>query len=287
LLAARRLDGGRQSSPGRSDFGFSKSPEETLRFWDGDTVLSDTGAGLPPVQPDVVITRFPVDGRRTRTGITPLGAHGGRGDDAAGRRGAIPDQVAQFGTWRRSDCCGTPPKWFYDKPEEFQGPETLLAVDVGGFSPLLGESYPELRRAAAACTEPGFGSGGSRGEVLEYLQHVDGDRTTSELFDGIDTTWGRVKVANRSAICLSAPTVTSVRRAGGDRPDAPGRRARSCETAAGRWTTGKRADLDRIIAACLGLLLEAAAQDSRGGAGRRAQDRPRGVESLEGGRGCV
>src|SRR5580765_5931142 len=34
LLAARKLDGGRQFFTRAIDFGFSKTPEETLRFWD-------------------------------------------------------------------------------------------------------------------------------------------------------------------------------------------------------------------------------------------------------------
>src|SRR5437899_12772356 len=34
LLAARRLDGGRQFFTRAIDFGFSKPPEETLRIWD-------------------------------------------------------------------------------------------------------------------------------------------------------------------------------------------------------------------------------------------------------------
>ena len=34
LLAARRIDHGRQFFTRANDFGFSKSPEETLRIWD-------------------------------------------------------------------------------------------------------------------------------------------------------------------------------------------------------------------------------------------------------------
>src|SRR5439155_9744440 len=34
LLAARRIDGGRQFFTRALDFGFSKNPEETLRIWD-------------------------------------------------------------------------------------------------------------------------------------------------------------------------------------------------------------------------------------------------------------
>src|SRR5437764_5562330 len=41
LLAARRLDHGRQFFARAIDFGFSKSAEETLRIWDRDKILAD------------------------------------------------------------------------------------------------------------------------------------------------------------------------------------------------------------------------------------------------------
>ena len=41
LLAARRVDHGRQFFTRAVDFGFSKNPEETLHFWDHDKILSD------------------------------------------------------------------------------------------------------------------------------------------------------------------------------------------------------------------------------------------------------
>ena len=41
LLAARRLDGGRQFFTRAIDFGFSKNPAETLRIWDRKAVVSD------------------------------------------------------------------------------------------------------------------------------------------------------------------------------------------------------------------------------------------------------
>src|ERR1041384_130042 len=41
LLAARRIDHGQQFFTRAVDFGFSKNPEETLRFWDHDKILSD------------------------------------------------------------------------------------------------------------------------------------------------------------------------------------------------------------------------------------------------------
>src|SRR5689334_9049117 len=58
LLAARRLDGGRQFFTRAIDFGFSKSPDETLKIWDRQAVLSDVVRVIRYFQPDVVITRF-------------------------------------------------------------------------------------------------------------------------------------------------------------------------------------------------------------------------------------
>src|SRR5438046_7027479 len=41
LLAARRLDGGRQFFTRAIDFGYSKNPRETLSIWDRQQVLGD------------------------------------------------------------------------------------------------------------------------------------------------------------------------------------------------------------------------------------------------------
>src|SRR5690349_6020843 len=41
LLAARRIDGAEQFFTRAYDFGFSKSTEEALRFWDKQKILSD------------------------------------------------------------------------------------------------------------------------------------------------------------------------------------------------------------------------------------------------------
>jgi len=56
LLAARRLDGGRQFFTRAIDFGFSKNPEETLRFWDSGQVLSDVVRVIRRFRPDVMTT---------------------------------------------------------------------------------------------------------------------------------------------------------------------------------------------------------------------------------------
>ncbi|HUD72418.1 MAG TPA: PIG-L family deacetylase, partial [Dongiaceae bacterium] len=260
LLAARRIDGGRQFFTRAIDFGFSKSPEETLRIWDGDTVLSDTVRVFRAFQPDVVITRFPSNDSDTHGHHTTSARMAAAAFTAASDPKRFPDQVAALGVFKPKRLLWNTSRWFYDKPEEFK-PETLLGVDVGGFSPLLGESYPELAaRSRSMHRSQGFGSGGQRGEVIEYLQLVDGEPASKDLFEGIDTTWGRVPGGKPVGDLLAKATRDF-------RPEDPSAvvptlleaRAKLAALPAGRWTTTKKADLDRIIGACLGLFLEASA----------------------------
>jgi LmbE family N-acetylglucosaminyl deacetylase len=58
LLAARRLDGGRQYFTRAKDFGFSKDYQDTLRIWDRQAVLADIVRVIRSFRPDVILTRF-------------------------------------------------------------------------------------------------------------------------------------------------------------------------------------------------------------------------------------
>ena len=58
LLAARRIDGAEQFFTRAIDFGFSKSPEEALRIWGHDEVLSDVVWVIRRFRPDVIIARW-------------------------------------------------------------------------------------------------------------------------------------------------------------------------------------------------------------------------------------
>ena len=62
LLAARRVDGAEQYFTRAYDFGFSKSPEETLEKWGHDKILADVVWVIRKLQPDVIIARFPTTG---------------------------------------------------------------------------------------------------------------------------------------------------------------------------------------------------------------------------------
>src|SRR5688500_803600 len=59
LLAARRIDRAEQLFTRAIDFGYSKSPQETMRIWGENDALADVVWAIRKFQPDVIITRFP------------------------------------------------------------------------------------------------------------------------------------------------------------------------------------------------------------------------------------
>src|ERR1700733_8074143 len=63
LLSARRIDGAEQFFSRAYDFGYCKTPEEALKTWGHDKILSDVVWVIRKFRPDVIITRFPEDSR--------------------------------------------------------------------------------------------------------------------------------------------------------------------------------------------------------------------------------
>jgi LmbE family N-acetylglucosaminyl deacetylase len=264
LLAARRIDGGRQYFTRAVDFGFSKSSEETLRIWDEEQVLADTVRIFRQFQPDVVITRFSsstssaraTHGHHTASALLAREAFAAAADP---RR--FPDTLGPTGPWRPKRILWNTSSWFYGEGKELKT-DALLKIDVGEWSPLLGESFAEIAaRSSSRHASQGWGSSGTRGEVLEYLEHVDGERARDDLFEGIDTTWGR--------IAGGAEIGTLLERVYREfDPEDPAAitpllleaRAKVLALPTGRWRSVKLEELERVIAACLGLYLEASAE---------------------------
>src|SRR5579862_582573 len=100
LLAARRLDGGRQFFTRAMDFGFSKDYKETLSIWDRQQVTADIVRVIRTFRPDVVITRF---------STVPGGTHGHHTASAilaveafklAGDTNAFPEQLGELKPWQ-------------------------------------------------------------------------------------------------------------------------------------------------------------------------------------------
>ena len=85
----------------------------------------------------------------------------GEGFTAAADPKRYPDQIGPLTRWGPRRLLWNTSPWFYDMLDDFK-PETMVKIDVGQYSPLLGESYPELAaRSRSMHRSQGFGSGGS------------------------------------------------------------------------------------------------------------------------------
>lgn len=200
LLAARRTDGGQQFFSRANDFGYSKDPEETFNIWNRDQVLADFVWTFRKFRPDVVITRFNSDGRthghHTASAILAREAFELSGDESA-----FPEQLDYVETWQPKKLFwNTGWWWFRDSGGDTTNLKTL---DVGQYNPLLGESYPEIAaKSRSMHKSQGFGSSGSRGEQIEYLEQWGGDEAES-VFGGIDTSWERVTSSKEVAFFIN------------------------------------------------------------------------------------
>lgn len=250
LLAARRLDGGRQFFTRAIDFGFSKDPRETLNIWDQQQVVSDIVRVIRTFRPDVVITRFSpqpsgTHGHHTASAVLAVEAYKLAGDPKA-----FPDQLGDLTPWqpKRILCNG-----------RGAGGTDGGRVEISGNDPVLGVSFDELAgRSRAMHKTQGFGNFGGRGgggPRSESFQLLAGGPATNDIMDGIDTTWSRVpggaeigKLADQviaefdpQAPAASVPVLLTLRSRLAVLPEKD------------PMVLEKRAQLDHILQACLGL----------------------------------
>jgi len=187
LLAARRIDGGEQFFTRANDFGFSKEPNETFSIWNKNEVLEDVIQVIETFRPDIIVNRFShntpgtTHGHHTASAMLSLEAY-----DLVKYK---PKRIFFNTSW-----------WFYGSQEAFDAADKskLLAINSNVFYPLKGKSNNEiaaLSRSQHKCQ--GFGTLGSRGDEIEYLELLKGDLpSNTNLFEGIDTSWNRVKGGN-------------------------------------------------------------------------------------------
>jgi LmbE family N-acetylglucosaminyl deacetylase len=192
LLSARRIDGGQQFFTRANDFGFSKNAKETFEIWNKQEILSDVVKVIRQFQPDVILTRFPPDERAGHGHHTASAMLAQEAFDITNDPNAFPDQVKEFGTWQVKRLYTNTGRWWNKSINE--NTPGILTMNVGAYNTLLGKSYSEM--AAESRTQhksQGFGSTGRRGEVLEFFEFMKGEQTTKDVFENINTTWGRVK----------------------------------------------------------------------------------------------
>ena len=275
LLAARRLDGGRQYFTRAKDFGYSKNAEETLTVWDRSAVLGDIVRVIREFRPDVIITRFspkpaPTHGHHTASAVLAVEAFRLAADPAA-----FPEQLRELRPWQARRIVHNVGQGagaanpgggmaIAGSPANVPDGPGVVKVEVGGRDPVSGESFASIAaRSRGMHRTQGFGVGAPpvhEGSRIEPFVLLAGDPATSDLLDGVDTTWTRVpggaEIARASDEAIAAlnvqdpaaavPALLAIRRRLAGLPEDP-------------VVSDKRAQLDRIIQACLGLEVDTVA----------------------------
>jgi LmbE family N-acetylglucosaminyl deacetylase len=254
LLAARRLDGGRQFFTRAIDFGFSKNPAETLRIWDRKAVVSDIVRVIRAFRPDVIITRFSPQGgghgHHTASAVLAVEAF-----RLAGDPGAFPEQIGELAAWQ--------PKRILLNSGGFGrggGGAGGLRVETGGDDPVTREPLATIAgRSRSMHKSQGFGNfsgrGGS-GPRTDSFTLLGGEPATKDIMDGVDTTWARfpggaevAKLADEAVAKFDAKApAASV-------PGLLAIRGRLVSLPADPLVAEKRRQLDRAIQGCLGLVV--------------------------------
>ena len=261
LLAARRLDGGRQFFTRAIDFGYSKNYQETLGIWDKQQAVSDVVRVIRTFQPDVVIAGFAPQqtpgnhGHHIASAFLAVDAFKLAGDPKA-----FPEQLGELKPWQPKRLLQN--IGFFGRGGGGGNPPAGPHLEISGNDPVLGISFNELATRSRAMHRTQFGIpggfGGGGGSRNASFLVLDGQPATNDIMDGIDTTWNRVpggaeigKLAT-DAIAKFNPTNPAA--------SVPVLLAIHGKLAAlprgNRIVDEKRTQLDRIIQSCLDLSVE-------------------------------
>ena len=270
LLAARRIDGGEQLFTRANDFGFSKHPDETLKIWNKEAVLSDVVWAIRTFKPDVIINRFDhrtpgtTHGHHTSSAMLSVEAF-----DMVGDSTKYTDQLKYTKTWQPKRLFHNISTYSFKSQAAFNdAAKDLMSVDVGEYYALKGLSNNEIASIASSQhLSQGFGRLTTRGSQKEYVEFLKGDslKVDSDIFSGINTTWSRLK--NGASIGKILKDVE-------DNFDFvnPSKHLSKLMLAYSmmsdlednHWKTIKEKQIKEIIEACAGLYIEASANSSSG-----------------------
>jgi len=186
LLAARRLDGGRQFFTRAFDFGFSKTAEEALRLWPEEELLRDVTWVVRTFRPQVVVSIFsgtPADGHGQHQAAGIMAQEVFR---AAGDPERFPEQLQRgIRPWQ--------PAKLYRRPRG-DPDSTVIRVETGDYDPLLGRSHHQLAmesRSQHRSQDMGVAQPlGPRSSSLVLVDRASGVEAGpgEGLFAGVDTT---------------------------------------------------------------------------------------------------
>lgn len=268
LLGARSIDGGQQFFTRAVDFGYSKHPKETLAIWNEDEIKHDMVKVYREFRPDVIINRF--DHRtpgRTHGHHTSSAMLGLEVIDLAADPTFMSDRLGHLEPWQVHRATHNTSWWFYGSREKFAKADksNLISMDIGAYYADRGQSNTEIAAASRSMHKSqGFGSTGTRGSQMEYLEVLRGDvpADNTSLFEGVNTTWSRV--AGGAEIGTAVDAILSNYNYGNPAAHlneliAIYKKVESIEDT--YWKNIKLKELENIILASAGIYLEAVSDE--------------------------
>jgi LmbE family N-acetylglucosaminyl deacetylase len=214
LLAARRLDGGRQFFTRAYDFGFSKSAEETYTHWPKDSILKDVVTVVRAFRPHVIVAVF---------SGTPRDGHGHHQVSGMLAR-EVFDAAGDTVRFPRSATLGIDawsPAKFY-RAARFDPTKATVSFNVGELSALRGRTYAEIAsESRSQHLSQGFGVLERRGTSMDYLtleaSRLGAVSPERSPLDGLDIGWSRfagatLSAAGRAALDSLPAAIAEVRR---------------------------------------------------------------------------
>ncbi|WP_310377620.1 PIG-L family deacetylase [Flavobacterium sp.] len=274
LIEARKIDGGEQFFSRANDFGYSKNPTETLEIWNKEKVLADVVWAIRKFQPDVIINRFDhrspgtTHGHHTSSAMLSVESF-----DLTNSPTVYPEQLKLVQPWQAKRQFFNTSWWFYGSREKFDAADktNLISLQTGVYYQSTGKSNQEIAALSRSRHQSqGFGSTGNRGLETEYLEFINGvkPQNNTTIFDGIDTSWNRVKDGKPIGEFIS--TVLSqfdFKNPSASIPNLVKAYSMIQALDENHWKTIKSDELKKIIAACSGLYLEAVAQNQEANPG--------------------
>ncbi len=263
LLAARRVDGAEQFFSRAYDFGYSKSPEETMRMWGHDEILSDVVWIIRKFRPDVIICRFPTTGEGGHGHHTASAMLAEEAYDAAADPNRFPEQLSKgVTTWQAKRLLWNTFNFGSSNTQR----EDQFKVDVGAFNPLLGKSYGEMAaQSRSQHKSQGFGVPSQRGTVIEYFKTLKGTAPVTDLMDGVDVSWNRLTGTQGAALAEVNSTISNIISSYDvQHPEATAakllllqKQLIKLQSSGQYWAAQKSMDVNNLLVHCLGIYFEA------------------------------
>lgn len=267
LIEARKIDGGEQFFTRANDFGFSKVPDETLTIWNKNQVLEDMSYIIRTFKPDIIINRFD-----HRSPGTTHGHHTSSAMlseelfDKVNDPTIFPNQLKYTSVWQPKRLFFNTSWWFYGSKEKFEKADKskLSNFDMGVYFPSIGKSNQEIAALSRSRHQSqGFGSTGSRGDEIDYLELIKGEvaKDKKNIFEGIDTSWNRVKGGSViGSLIAQIERDFDFKNPSTSIPKLIDVYVLIQELEDEHWKKIKSEEVKRIISGCAGLFLEAVAE---------------------------